>query len=418
MCSKHLIKYPHTLNKIFDTLHLHNIQAIIIGGYVRDSLLGIQSKDIDIELYGVSSFEQLENILQEFGSVNNVGKSFGVCKLSLKNIDIDFTLPRRDNKIASGHKGFLVQTDDSLDFTTASSRRDFTMNAIGFDVHQHILLDSFNGRNDISKKIIRAVDLAVFGEDPLRVLRAVAFSSRLHFTLDKKLFLLCKKMCENNLLKELPKERIYEEIKKILLKSSSPSLGFLLLKNLNALSLLYPLDTLNSNDFSHILKALDRLQKLSIKNKNTYLFISLCVLCSKFTTNEITLFLNNLTNEKKLISKIQALVQIEFQKKYTDSDLLFLATKVNIELFLLYCQVIYSHRESNIFNEIKKKALRLNILHSKQKEFLQGRDIMALGIKPSKEYSEILSLAYTQQLKQEIKSPQEAISWLKKYLMT
>ncbi|MDQ7060588.1 MAG: nucleotidyltransferase [Sulfurimonas sp.] len=225
-----IFDYPNYLNKIFDKLKNNGIKSIIVGGYVRDFFLNIDSKDIDIELLGVNSYQELSNILKEFGRVNNVGKSFGVCKLSLENLEIDFTLPRTDNKIASGHSGFLVKTDKNLDFKTASSRRDFTMNSIGYDVDKEIFIDPFDGIQDIKYKLIKAVNLEKFDEDPLRVFRAVSFRSRLEFNLDEKLFVLCKNMCEKDLLFELAKERVYDEIKKIFLKSPRPSSAFVLLK--------------------------------------------------------------------------------------------------------------------------------------------------------------------------------------------
>ena len=129
-----MIDYPNELNIIFDKLNNYSIKPIIIGGYVRDFLLNKSSKDIDIELYGIASYEKLEKLLQEFGSVNSVGKSFGVCKLQFDDLDLDFSLPRIDSKINKGHKGFEIQTDETLDFITATSRRDFTINAIGYDV--------------------------------------------------------------------------------------------------------------------------------------------------------------------------------------------------------------------------------------------------------------------------------------------
>ena len=262
-----LFDYPKYLDKIFDKLNQNSIKSIIVGGYIRDKFLNLNSKDIDIELFGVSTYDELEKILQEFGEVNTVGKSFGVCKLSLKTLDLDFTLPRRDNKIAAGHCGFEIIIETTIDFKTASSRRDFTMNAIGYDLIEKKLLDPFNGQEDIKNKILRAVNIDTFSEDPLRVLRAVGFASRFNFRLDNSLFLLCKNMCEKNLLAELPKERIYTELEKILLKSNKPSSAFLLLKELNALVYFSPLNTLDNNDFLNVLDALDRMAKLKTKNK-------------------------------------------------------------------------------------------------------------------------------------------------------
>ena len=240
-----IFEYPNNLQNIFDKLDNKNITPIIIGGYVRDFLLNIESKDIDIELYGIASFDKLENILEEFGSVNSVGKSFGVCKLSLKDFEIDFTLPRVDSKISSGHKGFDVEIKTDIDFKTATSRRDFTINAIGYNVKEKIILDPFNGITDLNNRILKAVNIKSFSDDPLRVLRAAGFCSRLNFQMNSELFDLCKNMCDKNILDELPTQRIYTEIEKILLKSQTPSIGFKLLKELNALKYLSPLNRLS-----------------------------------------------------------------------------------------------------------------------------------------------------------------------------
>ncbi|MEO1938479.1 MAG: CCA tRNA nucleotidyltransferase, partial [Sulfurimonas sp.] len=225
--------YPSILDTIFTTLNKKGIKPLIIGGYVRDYFLDIASKDIDIELYNSSSLTQLIKILEQFGSVNCVGKSFAVLKLHYKGYDLDFSLPRKDNKVAKGHKGFVITVDNALSFEEASKRRDFTINAMGYDVIEKKLLDPHKGLEDLQKKCLRAVDLQSFSQDPLRLLRAVGFASRFEFHIEKKLFLLMQSMVKEERLKELPKERVFEEIKKIFLKSKKPSIAFYLLNKLS-----------------------------------------------------------------------------------------------------------------------------------------------------------------------------------------
>jgi len=408
-----LFDYPNYLYKIFDKLNTYGIKTIIIGGYIRDKFLNLNSKDIDIEVFGLSSYARLENILQEFGKVNTVGKSFGVCKLSLKTLELDFTLPRRDNKIATGHCGFDVIIDNRLDFKTASSRRDFTMNAIGFDVIEKKILDPFNGQEDIKNKILRAVNINTFAEDPLRVLRAVGFASRFNFTLEKSLFDLCKNMCEKNLLYELPKERIYIELEKILLKSKKPSSAFLLLKELNALKYFTPLNTLHNNNFSIILVALDKMATLKIKNKKINVQLMLSVLSYKFTKTDRHTFISNLTNNKKILHTIDTLLDISFSISYSDSDILRLATEVNIEHFLLFSQAVHQEINEDVFVKLKQRAMILKVLNQKPKAYLQGRDILNLGLKPSEKFSILLKRAYEAQINLKIKSKNEALQWLK-----
>lgn len=412
-----LLHYPDKLNKLFDKLNDNNIQPIIVGGYVRDFFLNRSSKDIDIELYGVESLPQLENILQEFGSVNNVGKSFGVCKLSFNDIDIDFTLPRRDNKIASGHAGFLIEIDNTLNFKRASSRRDFTMNTIGFDIKKQKFLDPYSGINAINNKTICAVDLNTFQEDPLRVFRAITFASRLDFTLEPNLFSLCKSMCEKNLLHELPKERIYDELKKILLKSPSPSKAFILLQKFNGLKYLHPLETMHADNFLTTLSNLDKMRKLTTIKNGTNLFLMLSLICYTLKKQEVETFITTVTNQKKLSEEVYIFISTKFKSVYTNSEILHLATKVNIELFLLFSQVTCPNKDTNVFLIIKKQAIQLNVYNTKAPALLQGRDILALGIEPSNQYSKILSLAYQEQLNLQIQSREEALLWLKKHLL-
>lgn len=411
-----MFEYPNDLQIIFDKLNRNKIKPIIVGGYVRDKLLNIESTDIDIELYGIDTFSDLEKIIEEFGSVNNVGKSFGVCKLTLKNLDIDFTLPRIDNKISSGHKGFKIEVQSNLNFEEAASRRDFTINAIGYDVIQNKILDPYNGQKDLKTKTLKAVSFKTFSQDPLRVLRAATFCSRFDFHMDSKLFNECKKMCKKDVLKELPKERILGEIKKILLKSSKPSIGFRILKEISALKYLKPLNMLNEDSFESVLNILDNITKLKTDSKETNLTLMLAALCHKFNNKQTDEFISNLTTERRLLKKVLTLFNSDFKDSYTDSELFRLATKVNIEHFLILHEAINYSLDKKIFTDLKQRAKELNVLNKKTKPFLQGKDIVKYGIKPSKKYSDILNLAYEAQMDKEIKNRKEAKEWLKNYL--
>ena len=414
-----MIIYPNELNIIFEKLDKNNIKPMIIGGYIRDYLLNISSKDIDIELYGVSSLKKIEKILQEFGNINSVGKSFGVCKLSYENLDLDFSLPRMDSKISSGHSGFNIKIDKNLSFKTASSRRDFTMNAIGYDILNKKLLDPFSGQNDIKNKIIRAVDIEKISEDPLRVLRAVQFSSRFNFLLDNKLFDKCRLMIENRVLDELPKERIFDEIKKLLLKSIKPSIGFSLLKKLNGFLYFKELATLKNEEFEHILLSLDMLSSYEIKSEKIKLTLMLASLCYYFDTKKIEIFLRRFTNEKELIKNIVTIIENKDTldlSNIKDFDIYFLATKLNIEQFCIFLRGINLGKIDDKINALIKKAKKLGILNKKADAILKGQDIINLGIKPSKRISDILNKAYIAQISDRFNNHKNAIKWLKKEL--
>jgi len=402
-----MIEYPNELNKIFDKLDKYAIKPIIIGGFVRDYLLNKTSKDIDIELYGISSLNLLQNILEEFGNVNNVGKSFGVCKLTLKNWEIDFSLPRRDSKVKVGHKGFEVQTDVNLDFKTATSRRDFTINAIGYDVKSKKILDPFNGQVDLNNSLLRAVDLEKFDEDPLRVLRAIQFSSRFNLSLERNLHQKCEKMMQKSVLNELPKERVFDEIKKLLLKSKKPSLGILLLKDIQGFLYFEEFSSLSEVEFQTMLVALD-----TIKPDTT---LMLAVICTFFSQMKRTSFLSKLTNEVALIKNILSLLNTSIDlNNITDYKIYKLAMEVNIEEFLCYKNAMELGINIQTLENIKNKAIELNVYNNKLKPFLQGRDIINIGLKPSKDFSTILNTAYEAQMRNEFTTYEDALIWLKK----
>ena len=410
------MNYPSQLQPIFNTLLEQNIKPIIVGGFVRDSLLEIESKDIDIELYNLASLDSLEKILAEFGDVNSVGKSFGVCKLTLKDLDIDFSLPRRDSKISKGHAGFKITTDSSLDFPTATSRRDFTMNAIGYDVSTHKLLDPFNGIDATKSKLISAVDLSKFDEDPLRVLRAIQFASRFEFHLDDALFEKCKTMLQNSVLEELPKERIFEEIKKLLLKSKKPSIGFKLLQELGGFTYFKELASLSDEAFALTLKRLDYLASLDTKGKRLALMLSL--LTQPLQLQERTTFLERFTNKKELLQEVLLFTTIRVDvNNFSDYDIYLLATQVTIKTFLYYLEALSLGSDQKQVEKIKQRAIELNVLEKKAPALLLGRDLISLGLKPSEKFSTILHDAYLAQINALFHTKDEAIEWVKKNLL-
>ena len=151
-------------------------RAVLVGGFVRDRLLGVDSKDYDVEVYGLAP-EALAEVLARFGEIIEVGRAFGV--LRVKGIDADFSLPRRDSKRGRGHRGFDVAFDPQLDFAEASRRRDLTINSIGFDPLGGEILDPHGGRADLERRVLRATDPVHFPEDPLRGLRTAQFAARL-----------------------------------------------------------------------------------------------------------------------------------------------------------------------------------------------------------------------------------------------
>jgi tRNA nucleotidyltransferase (CCA-adding enzyme) len=192
-------------------------RALIVGGWCRDRRLGRASKDIDLEVFGLSASD-LRSLLQRFGTVQTVGEAFTVYKVG----SIDVALPRRESKTARGHRGFEVRGDPAMSFEEAARRRDFTVNAIGFDPLSGQWLDPFGGAADLEHRLLRAVDPRTFGEDSLRVLRAVQFAARFDLAIDAATAALCRAIP----LDDLPSERIWGEIEKLLLQAPRPSVGY------------------------------------------------------------------------------------------------------------------------------------------------------------------------------------------------
>ena len=194
-------------------------RALLVGGYVRDRLLGIESKDVDIEVFGLP-IDKLAQILAQYGTVIEIGRAFGV--LRVKGLDIDFSLPRIDSKVGLGHRGFDVETNPDLDFETAARRRDLSINSIGLDPLSGEYLDPHGGRLDLERKILRATDPEHYAEDPLRGLRVAQFAARFEMTADEELIELSSALPLN----EVAPERVFEELRKLLLKGRRPSMGF------------------------------------------------------------------------------------------------------------------------------------------------------------------------------------------------
>ncbi|MEP6786803.1 MAG: HDIG domain-containing metalloprotein [Acidobacteriota bacterium] len=207
-------------------------RAMLVGGCVRDEIMGIGHKDWDIEVYGVEP-AKLRETLDAIGDVNVVGEAFTVYKIGG---DLDVSIPRRERKVASGHRGFVVEGDPDMSFVEACSRRDFTINAILKDPLTGEIIDPFDGQSDIELKILRMVSRETFAEDSLRVLRAAQFAARLDFDIDPETAELCKQID----VTDLPKERIWGELEKLLLQAQKPSVGLKWLYDLAVVKQLFP----------------------------------------------------------------------------------------------------------------------------------------------------------------------------------
>ena len=227
-----MVNLPEKVKALARVIHEAGGRALLVGGCVRDQLLGIEPKDWDLEVYQLAP-TRLREILDSFGSVNAVGEAFTVYKLGH---DLDVSLPRRERKSGRGHRAFVIEGDPAMGVEDASRRRDFTINAIHQDPLNGELIDPFGGRQDIAARVLRAVAAETFVEDSLRVLRAAQFAARFEFQIEPETVALCRTMD----LSDLPAERVWGELEKLLLRSRRPSVGLNWLRKLGAVEKVFP----------------------------------------------------------------------------------------------------------------------------------------------------------------------------------
>ncbi len=454
------MKLPKILQTISKELHSKHAKAIVVGGSVRDHFLELDIKDYDIEVFGLKSMVELEEVLGESGSVNLVGKSFGVLKFQHEGEEYDFSFPRTESKVGTGHRGFDIEVDGNLDFKTAAKRRDFTVNALGYDIEEKAFIDPFGGLDDIKQKQLRHIDDKTFIEDPLRVYRAVQFCARFGFTLSLETKILCREMVEQGMLAELPKERIYAEWKKLLLKAPKPSLGFELMRELGILELYFPeLYALigvpqspkwhpEGDVWVHTMMTVDEMARLRTKDEKHNLKMMFTILChdlgkATHTTIEENGLIRSIGHEhagieptKKLMYRLMdehdfiesLLLLVEhhlkpsqfYAAKSGSKAIRKLATKVNIEELVVVAKADFLGRttEEALTRDYKagewllQKAAKLKVKSKPLERLLQGRDLIDLGFEPSPQFKVIIDEVYALQLEGSVSSKEEALAYI------
>ena len=426
-------------------------RALVVGGWVRDRLLGQESKDIDIEVFGVPS-GALRGLLESLGHVEAVGESFQVYKLG----DIDVSLPRRESKSGRGHKGFEVAGDPSMTIDEAARRRDFTVNAISWDPLTDEYLDPFDGRGDLARKVLRVVDPATFSDDSLRVLRAVQFAARFAFALDER----ARGLCRTIPLDDLPAERIWGEIEK-LLSAPRPSIGFALALDLGVVDKLLPeLRALvgcaqepewhpEGDVWVHTLQVIDQARtRVDDLERPQRIAVLLGAVCHDFGKPATTAFMDgrirSIDHEAQGVPPATAFLDrlnihsidgydvrkqilgivayhlnpgMWFKVKDEVGDGAFrrLAQKVDLELLARLAKSDCLGREPGHFNcdamdWFLERARSLGVEHRPPGPILLGRHLMELGVKPGPRMGEILRAVYEQQLDGTVTTLEEAVA--------
>lgn len=440
-----MVNIDDSLKQIIMAFVLEGCRVFLVGGCVRDGIIGKKNKDIDLEIYfplNVNPEEKMVEILSRFGEVDLVGKQFGAYKLH--GFDVDFCLPRIETKVGKGHKGFVVsfsttQSENEEERTLiACIRRDLTINAILQDAVTGEIIDHFGGLKDLENGIIRIVDEKTFIEDPLRVLRIAQFLARFHFRVEENTLELCKKIVANGDMNDLPSERIFEEFNKMLLKSSKPSLGFEFLREIgylpvelqNLIGCFQRPDAHPEGDvWNHTMMVIDKMASLReyADNKLVAMYGAICHDMGKpsVTDNEgkahghddagvliAKTYLNRITNNTEINEGVEKIVQYHmkpvqlYNQNVSDSAIIRLQLKLGNKLsfkdLLLFAQADYEGRGSNkSFAPIKEwydeKLDRIG--HTPPPKIVNGNDIKELlNLKQGKIIGEILSFAYSLQI--------------------
>jgi tRNA nucleotidyltransferase (CCA-adding enzyme) len=439
----------------------------LVGGSVRDWLLGLEPKDFDVEVPGVT-FDQLLRVLSPFGSTDIVGRSFGVIKLRVAGTEYDFSLPRRESKTGAGHRGFAVEPEPSLSDAEAAARRDFTLNAIAYDPFSGNLIDPHHGERDLRAGILRHTSPA-FAEDPLRVLRAFQLAARFNFTVAPETIELCRQISDT--FAELPVERVWGEWAKWAEKSMRPSRGLQVLAETNWLRHFPEVAALSGTQqdpiwhpegdvfvhTGHCLDALVRDAYWLAADAAERRLLSFAVLAHDFGKPGTTFFgerrgemrwlspgheaaggpiaetfLHRLGAPHELIEWVRPLVVNHLahhqggSTEFSDTSLRRLSARLAPATIDQLCAVMRAdhdgrpplHSEETLarIRDLSDRAHALELQKQAPKPILLGRHLIELGLKPSPQFKPILSAAFEAQLDGAFSDEAAGLEWLRSHL--
>lgn len=460
------MKIPPPLLSALSALRAAGGRPRLVGGSVRDWLLGLEPKDFDIEVYGLD-YEAMGRALAAFGPTDLVGRSFGVLKVRIEGCEYDFSLPRRESKTGSGHRGFAIAPDPALTEAEAAARRDFTVNAIAYDPLADRILDYHGGALDLKEKVLRHTS-AAFTEDPLRVLRAVQLAARFGFTLAPETAQLSRSISDTFV--ELPVERVWGEWEKWAVKSAQPSLGLDILKQTGWLRHFPEIASLDGlpqepewhpegDVFVHTGHCLDALVGLDTwrnASPSGRRLLSLAVLAHDFgkaiTTKQAErrgrlrwtspeheaaggplaeTFLQRIGAPLEVIKHVRPLVvnhllHHDGPAEYRDTTVRRLARKIapaTLDDLIAVMRSDHLGRPPLVSAETEKRlgflrlaAQKLALEHTAPKPIILGRHLIALGRSPGPQFKPALDAAFESQLDGAFYDEPGGIEWLKNYL--
>lgn len=399
------MQVPSLVRAIAHRCHDVGGRALLVGGSVRDHLMGRPVKDWDVEVYGVEP-DALERLLKRLGRVNTVGRAFSVFKLRAGGSDVDVSIPRRDSQQGRGHTGIVAVGDPTMTPQEAARRRDLTINAIMLDLLTGELVDPYDGQRDLTAGVLRAVDADTFLEDPLRALRVVQFAARLGFDPDDALIAFCREAS----LEDLPAERIQGEWAKLFLAARRPSVGFAVARRAALLERLFP----ELTDDPSVDARLDRATALrdALDPEGRRWALMLGVWLYDAPSDAVAATLDRLSLFRwfgyPLRDRLLALHAAREAPTGTDADLRRLSDRTEVGLVLRVRQACV---EDPLAAEHLARAEVLGIAHEPPEPLLRGRDLTRLGVRPGPAMGEVLDRAWALQLDGDLTTVEEARAW-------
>ncbi|MFT4975213.1 MAG: tRNA nucleotidyltransferase (CCA-adding enzyme) [Myxococcota bacterium] len=396
---------PSKLIPLLATIREAGGRAWLVGGSVRDHLLGLTPKDLDIEVHHLSA-EALEALLARQGRVNAVGRSFGVFKLRLGRDELDIGLPQSGRARTPQGEPIVVAGDPDMGIVEALRRRDLTINAIAYDPLNGEYADPFDGRADLKRQVLDAVDEQTFSEDPLRVLRVMQLAGRLGFTIAPRLARLCQTLP----IAELPGERLLVEFEKLLLKSPLPSIGLRAAREADIFPRLLP--ALAEADGPALDSALDR-AVAERRRQDPPLALMLAVLLHRCEPEGVVAILDRLKvftlNRYPLRQRIvHATAQWpSLTTPTSDRELCWMAESGELALT---ARVAWAATGDELPRALLLRAGALGIAHKPLPPLIRGRDLGEQGIPPGPWMGTLLRRVRTAQLDGTIQDKEDALA--------
>lgn len=415
-----LFYIPDYVEFILNRLEKKGYEAYIVGGSIRDILLGKTPKDYDIATNAIPDY--IEYVFSDMKTIN-IGKKFGTIIISQVEGDVEVTTFRKEGCYIDGRRPEWVSFSSNI--LDDLSRRDFTINAMAYNKKTGII-DPYGGKRDLENKIIRTVGDSEerFKEDYLRILRSVRFSTELDFKIEESTFNAGKKQGKS--ISKVSSERIADELFKILL-CKRPSKGIRILENMGVLNIILPeiIPTIGFEQknphhkldvYNHILCVLDNVPSkihlrlaalfhdigkphiLSIDEEGVGHFYGHDKLSAEISTKVLKRF--KCSNE--LIKRVYVLIieHMNHHAKFTEKGLKRLIRRVGEdEIFSLFAlqksDILCSNKEATIDHIIERENMVKSILENKEayeKEHMDinGKDLIDLGFKEGEVIGEIL----------------------------